>query len=198
MQVLILASGSQYRRELLSRLGLPFSTMTPGVNESAQPAEPPLNLAQRLAAEKAAAIVKHAATQSSKTAAIVIASDQVGAFDGQRLEKPMSEARAYEQLHAMSGQQVMFYTAVHMTNSITGESFAAVDETRVQLRKLSLDEIHRYVELDKPLDCAGSFKVESLGITLFDLVASQDPTALIGLPLIAVSRGLRQFGFALP
>ncbi len=193
MQVLVLASGSRYRAELLQRLKLPFSQVSPDIDETARPGEPPDSLATRLAAEKGAA-VRSLASES----AIVIASDQVAALGSERLRKPGTVEVAHNQLREMNGQPVDFFTAVCLLDTTTGEQFAALDHTRARLRRLTEAEITRYIEADLPLDCAGSFKAESLGITLFESVDSKDPTALIGLPLIALCKGLRQFGFSLP
>ena len=193
MQVLVLGSGSRYRAELLRRLKLPFSQVSPDIDETARSGEPPDKLATRLADEKAAAV----RSVASETA-IVITSDQVAALGSERLRKPGSVEVAQNQLREMSGHSVDFFTSLCLLDTATGEKFSALDHTRASLRRLSEEEIVRYIEADSPLDCAGSFKVESLGITLFESIDSKDPTALIGLPLIAVCNGLRQLGVALP
>ena len=193
MQVLVLGSGSRYRAELLQRLKLPFSQVSPDIDETARAGELPDALATRLAAEKAAAV--HSLTPES---AIVIASDQVAALGSERLCKPGSVEAAQRQLREMNGQSVDFFTALCLLDTTTGEKFAALDHTRASLRRLTEAEIARYINADLPLNCAGSFKVESLGISLFESIDSKDPTALIGLPLIALCKGLRKFGVALP
>lgn len=188
--LLILASTSPYRRELLGRLRLPFDTARPETDETPQPEEAPATLARRLAAEKAGAI---AARQPD---AWVIGSDQCAELGGQPLGKPGTLDAAIVQLRGMSGQVVRFHTAVCLRQSDT--CLQAIDLTTVRFRALSDGEIKRYVDAEQPLDCAGSFKSEGLGITLFDAIESRDPTALIGLPLIMLSGLLRQAGFKLP
>ncbi|WP_027070324.1 Maf family protein [Novilysobacter defluvii] len=189
---LILASTSPYRRELLARLGLPFEAVAPGVEEAAAPDEPPARLAARLAASKAAAV---AAAQPD--GCWVLGSDQVADLDGQPLGKPGHREAAIAQLHAMSGRRVRFHTAVAL-QAADGTLLEALDTTTVVLRTLREPEIERYVDAERPFDCAGSFKVEGLGISLFEAVDNRDPTALVGLPLIATAGLLRQAGFAVP
>lgn len=191
MARLVLASTSPYRRGLLARLGLPFDVARPGVDETPLPGEAPGDLARRLAGLKAAAI---AATEPG---AWVIGSDQVAAFDDRILGKPGDHATAITQLQAMSGREVRFLTAVALACG-DAEPMLHVDTTRVRFRSLSGGEIERYVAAEQPFDCAGSFKSEGLGIALFDAIDSQDPTALVGLPLIATAGLLRRAGFALP
>ncbi len=190
MASLILASTSAYRRELLERLRLPFDCARPDVDEQPREGEPPVVLAQRLARDKAMAV---AATHPG---AWVIGSDQVADLDGRPLGKPADPASARAQLAAMSGGVVRFHTAVHLQGP--GGSWGALDTTEVHFRQLGSEEITRYIEAEQPLDCAGSFKCEGLGITLFDAIRTSDPSALVGLPLIAMSRLLRQAGFTLP
>ena len=224
MQALILASTSRYRRELLARLGLPFTTISPDFDETPVPGESAENLAKRLAIGKAEAVAATmvataAATTVADTAKstrqpIIIGSDQVAACGEQLLGKPGDVNTAIEQLRSMAGQAVTFHTAVHLllpspggsdhhatnltaTNG-TATSFTAVDKTTAVLRNLSRDEIERYVDQEPSLDCAGSFKVEGLGISLFSAVKTNDPTGLIGLPLIATCQGLRELGVRLP
>ncbi|MFC5577588.1 Maf family protein [Lysobacter niabensis] len=188
---LILASTSVYRRELLARLRLPFDTARPEVDERPQPGESPLAVAERLAIAKARVIAHRA------PGAFVIGSDQVAELDGQALGKPGGRDGAIAQLGAMSGREVQFRTAVCVQRE--GDAArVATDTTSVQFRPLSLAEIERYVDAEEPFDCAGSFKSEGLGITLFDAIKSTDPTALIGLPLILTARLLREAGFVLP
>jgi septum formation protein len=188
---LLLASTSPYRRELLSRLCIPFDVVRPEVDETPHSGESPLALAQRLAAAKAAAI----ATREGD--AWVIGSDQVAELDGMPLGKPGGREQALAQLAAMSGRSVAFRTALCVMHRDLGR-FDAVDTTVVRFRSLAMDEIARYVDAEQPFDCAGSFKSEGLGITLFEAIDTSDPTALVGLPLIATARLLREAGFALP
>lgn len=188
---LLLASTSPYRRELLSRLRIPFDIARPEVDETPLPHESPLGLAQRLAAAKAEAI----ATREGD--AWVIGSDQVAELDGQPLGKPGHRDQALAQLAAMSGRSVAFRTALCVMHRDLGR-LDAVDTTVVRFRNLAADEIARYVDAEQPLDCAGSFKSEGLGISLFEAIDTSDPTALVGLPLIATARLLREAGFALP
>ena len=188
---LLLASTSPYRRELLSRLRIPFDIARPEVDETPHPGESPLALAQRLAAAKAAMIV------AREGDAWVIGSDQVAELDGEPLGKPGGRAQALAQLAAMSGRSVAFRTALCVMHRELGR-FDAVDTTVVRFRSLAGEEIARYVDTEQPFDCAGSFKSEGLGIALFEAIDTSDPTALVGLPLIATARLLRQAGFALP
>ncbi|SEK74234.1 septum formation protein [Pseudoxanthomonas sp. GM95] len=187
---LILASTSVYRRELLERLRLPFQAARPDVDETPLPGETPRALAERLAQAKAQAIARQLPESW------VIGSDQAADLDGQPLGKPGQRDAAIAQLTAMSGRQVQFHTAVCVSH---GErNLAALDTTTVTLRRLTHDEIARYVDAEQPFDCAGSFKCEGLGVTLFEAIETRDPTALIGLPLIATATLLRQAGFTLP
>jgi len=190
MPRLILASTSIYRRELLARLHLPFDTARPEVDESPRAGESPLALAERLAGAKADAIARR------EPDAVVIGSDQVAELDGMPLGKPGTRDGAVAQLGAMSGKLVHFRTAVCLRRG--GQARLALDTTTVRFRSLAFAEIERYVDAEQPWDCAGSFKSEGLGITLFDAIETTDPTALVGLPLIATSRLLREAGFALP
>ena len=191
MAPVILASTSPYRRMLLERLGVPFSTSSPGVDEAEIAGESPPERARRLAAAKAQAVAL------GHPEAIVIGSDQVAAAGELILEKPATLSRAREQLEALSGAEARFYTACAIR--APGSSGAAhLEETRVVFRKLSSQEIERYVAREQPLDCAGGFKAEALGVSLFERIESSDPTALIGLPLIWVAAALRRFGHAVP
>ena len=191
MARLLLASTSPYRRELLSRLRIPFDIARPEVDETPHPGESPLALAQRLAAAKAATVA------AREGGAWVIGSDQVAELDGEPLGKPGGRDQALAQLAAMSGRSVAFRTALCVMHRELGR-FDAVDTTVVRFRSLAGDDIARYVDAEQPFDCAGSFKSEGLGIVLFEAVDTSDPTALVGLPLIATARLLRQAGFALP
>jgi septum formation protein len=191
MTPLVLASTSRYRRMLLERLAVPFSTAAPNVDETALPGELPDDLVSRLARAKANSVVQRHA------GCIVIGSDQLAVCDRQILGKPGSVEKCAAQLRSVSGRRVEFKTAVHVVGP-TGSNEAHIDVTTVQFRQLSDDEIQRYVVKEQPLDCAGGFKVEGLGITLFEGIESRDPTALIGLPLIWLSGALRRMGAALP
>ena len=188
---LILASTSPYRRELLARLRLPFDVAAPETDESPLPAETPQQLTRRLAAAKAAAIALRS------PGAWVLGSDQVAELDGAALGKPGRRDAALAQLALMSGRDVVFRTAVSLVHG-DGRAFHDEDETIVRFRTLDAAAIARYGDAEQPFDCAGSFKSEGLGIVLFDAITSQDPTALVGLPLIATARLLRQAGYALP
>jgi len=190
MPTLILASTSPYRRGLLERFGLSFGTARPDVDETAQPGEDPADLACRLARAKAGDVARQ------HPGVWVIGSDQVAEVDDKALGKSGSRPGAVAQLQAMSGREVRFHTALCLQrDAITHQ---AADVTLVRFRTLAPAEIERYVDAERPFDCAGSFKIEGLGITLFDAVHSDDPTALIGLPLIATARLLRLAGFAVP
>ncbi|MBP6901685.1 MAG: septum formation inhibitor Maf [Burkholderiaceae bacterium] len=185
---LILASTSVYRRELLARLRLPFACEAPGVDETPAPGEAPLALAQRLALAKAGAVA------ARHGQAIVIGSDQVADLDGQALGKPGNHERATAQLRALSGRRVQFHTAVAVLRPDTSFCGQALASVTVQFRALGAAEIDTYLRLEQPYDCAGSAKCETLGITLLEAIASDDPTALIGLPLIRTAALLRQAG----
>ena len=190
---LILASTSPYRRRLLERLCLPFTCMDPAIEESMREGESPSERASRLATEKASAAAK--TLQGNAT---VIGSDQVACLGTQILHKPDTAEVAERQLAASSGQTVHFWTAVSVWASPGHAPTQRLVPCEVKMRVLSAAEISRYVALDQPLDCAGSFKWESLGITLFEAMRTEDPTALEGLPLIALSELLRQKGVSLP
>ncbi|MBS0581806.1 MAG: septum formation inhibitor Maf [Proteobacteria bacterium] len=187
---LVLASTSAYRRELLARLGAPFRQQSPRVDETGLPGEDPERLAARLAAAKAQAV----AAMNPK--AIVIGSDQVADCAGSILGKPGEIDRARRQLRASSGNRVVFHTAVCVidTSHAPVREFQAIDTTTVFFRRLDDAQIERYLVREQPFDCAGSFKSEGLGIALFERIESQDPTALVGLPLIALCRLLREAG----
>ncbi len=189
MQPLILASTSTYRRMLLERLGLSFSTARPETDETPLAGESPQALAERLAQAKAEAVLAQA-----EPGTWVIGSDQVAELDGQPLGKPGQHAAAVAQLESMSGREVRFLTALCLAGP-DGRRLQAIDITTVRFRTIGVDEIERYVTREQPLDCAGSFKSEGLGIALFDEIENRDPTALIGLPLIATARLLREAGF---
>jgi len=187
---LILASGSRYRAELLRRLHLPFTSLPSQVDETPLAGETPAQLTGRLAVAKAQALaLRH-------PEAWVLGSDQSAAVQGQLLGKPGTLERAREQLRLLSGQTVEFLTAVALVQGQT--LLQALDTTAVRFRELSDTDIDRYLAAEPALDCAGSFKCEGLGISLFEEMRSSDPTGLVGLPLIATARLLRQAGFALP
>lgn len=192
MPPIILASTSIYRRELLSRLRLPFTTTKPNVDETRLPGEAPPALAARLALTKAQAVAQQHPN------AIVIGSDQVAHLGDEIFGKPGTAARAVAQLQQMRGHTVLFQTALAVLHLQSGQVLQDIVPTETRFRPLSDDEIARYVEQEQPLDCAGSAKSEALGITLLDAIHSDDPTALIGLPLIALSRMLRTLGVPLP
>jgi septum formation protein len=185
---LILASTSRYRHELLSRLRLPFEVLSPEVDETALPGETPAALAQRLALAKAWAVAKR------RPDAVVIGSDQVADLDGHSLGKPGMHERAVQQLKSLRGHKVQFHTAVAVVRAGTGFEKAVLDSVRVSFRMLGDDEIEYYLRTEQPYDCAGSAKCETLGIALLDAIESDDPTALVGLPLIRTSELLRQAG----
>jgi septum formation protein len=189
---IVLASTSAYRLMLLERLRLPFETARPGVDEAPLPNEAPAATAERLAVEKARAVA------AGFPDALVIGSDQVAHLGTEIFGKPGTVERAVGQLRRMSGQTVIFETALAVLNTRTGNLRCDCVPTRVKFRPLSDDEIVRYVERESPLDCAGSAKSEGLGITLLDSLSGDDPTALVGLPLIALSRMLRAEGVMLP
>ncbi|WP_297365995.1 Maf family nucleotide pyrophosphatase [Thauera sp.] len=189
---IVLASTSAYRRMLLERLQLPFETDRPETDETAHPGETPAATAERLALDKAYAVA------ARWPDALVIGSDQVAHRGDEIFGKPGTEARAIAQLQRMRGQTVVFHTALAVLNTRSGHAQVAGVPTQVRFRDLDDDEIRRYVERERPLDCAGSAKSEGLGITLLEAMSGDDPTALIGLPLIALSRMLRAEGVALP
>jgi septum formation protein len=190
--MLILASTSPYRRDLLARLQLKFDVARPEVDETPLSQESAKALAQRLAEAKARAV------SSRFRDAWVIGSDQTAELRGQTLGKPGDYERAADQLSAASGQRVTFYTSVCLIHAVDARTIRFTDHTTVQFRLLSAGEIERYLHAEQPYDCAGSFKSEGLGISLFDSIECRDPTALIGLPLIGLSQALRQAGFELP
>lgn len=185
---LILASTSRYRRELLERLRLPFEVRSPEVDETPLPGEAPAAIAQRLALAKARAVSKEF------PAAIVIGSDQVADLDGEPIGKPGTHERAVAQLRSMRGRSVVFQTAVAIVRDSTGYVGTALAPVTVRFRQLDDAEIEHYLRAEQPYDCAGSAKVETLGIALLDAVESDDPTALIGLPLIRTAALLRAAG----
>lgn len=189
---LVLGSTSPYRAELLRRLFEDFEQRAPGTDEREVDGEAPASRASRLAHAKASAAA------AGLHDALVIGSDQVAELDGRLLDKPGTASVAMAQLAASSGRVVHFHTAVCVIDTRTGQQHAYRDQTLVHFRSLLPAEIERYVAREKPLDCAGSFKCESLGISLFERIENDDPTALIGLPMIALARLLRACGLATP
>ena len=186
---LVLASGSRYRRILLQRLALPFEVIVPAVDEAPLSDEPPAALALRLAEAKARA----AASQCPD--ALIIGSDQVAEFEGEAIGKPLDHADAFRQIKAMRGRTVVFHTGLAVLNAESGRCQRALVDVESTLRLLSDAAIEAYLRRDQPYDCAASVKVETIGIALFTRVASDDPTALIGLPLIRLTDMLIEEGF---
>jgi septum formation protein len=189
---IVLASSSTYRKALIARLGLDCRTAAPDIDERALPAESPAATALRLAQAKARKIAEH------ETSALIIGSDQVAALGNQPIGKPGTHAAAVLQLQAMSGKTVVFHTALCLLNSETHAVQLANVPTTVRFRKLDGAQIERYLQQDQPYDCAGSAKIEALGITLVEQLDSDDPTALIGLPLIALVTMLQKEGVHIP
>lgn len=188
MRRLILASSSPYRRTLLQKLHLPFDSASPHINEEALPNETAPALASRLAREKAGALSE----QFPDT--IIIGSDQVAECNGRQLGKPGTSQNAVAQLRLCSGKPVTFHTGLCVLDSNSGKHTTACETFTVYFRDLERHEIERYVDLEQPLDCAGSFKVEGLGIALFEKMEGSDINTLIGLPLIRLINLLKQFG----
>jgi septum formation protein len=189
---IVLASSSTYRKALIARLGFDCRTVAPDIDERALPAEPPATTALRLAQAKASKIAER------EPAALIIGSDQVAVLDNQSIGKPGTHAAAVRQLQAMSGKTVVFHTALCLLNSETNAVQLADVPTTVRFRELDVAQIERYLQQDQPYDCAGSAKIEALGITLVERVESDDPTALIGLPLIALVTMLQKEGIHIP
>lgn len=189
---LILASTSKYRRELLARLGLPFHGFAPGVDEEAfkESGATPASIAAVLARLKAESL------SGFDPDAVIIGCDQVAELDGEVIGKPNSVAAAIAQLERLAGREHRLFTGVAVWHRYHCQLH--VDTTSLVMRRLARDEIERYVAHDRPLDCAGAYKIESLGISLFESIESSDQTAIVGLPLMAVSTMLRQIGFKLP
>jgi septum formation protein len=185
---LVLGSSSRYRRELLERLRVPFSVDSPRVDETPRPRERPADLALRLALAKARDVASRA------PGSVVIGSDQVADLDGTPIGKPGNHERAINQLRAMSGRSVVFQTAVAVVRADTGYESCVLVPVTVRFRTLSDPEIEHYLRAEEPYDCAGSAKAEALGIALLDAIESDDPTALVGLPLIKTCQLLREAG----
>jgi septum formation protein len=189
---LILASTSIFRRALLERLRIPFEVASPGVDESHLPREAPRDRALRLALAKAEAIA------TRRPESVVIGSDQVAICGDTVLDKPGDAAGCQRQLAHLSGRSATFHTAVAVLGAERGLRDCFVDVTELQFRRLSSAEIDRYIALDQPFQCAGSFRSEALGVSLFERMDSHDPTGLVGLPLIRLAQSLRAAGYALP
>jgi septum formation protein len=185
---LVLASASNYRAQALRQLNLEFEIASPDADETPFAAEPPAALVQRLA------IAKTNLVAARYSDAVIIGSDQVGFSSGSILGKPGNFTSAVDQLYGMRGQSACFYTAVAVHDTRTSETYSQVVTTELEYRTFSLAEVERYVALDEPFDCAGSFKAEALGIALFRAIKSDDPSALIGLPLIALTTLLQRCG----
>ena len=185
---LVLASTSPYRRALLQRLGIEFSVADPKVPEERRPGETPEAMALRLAEAKARAVANRFPDS------LIVGSDQVAVSDGEILGKPLTHANAVRQLSALSGREAVFYTAVCVHNSGTGATRARVAPCRVAFRRFDKAAIARYLVREQPYDCAGSARAEGLGIALIEKIESDDPTALIGLPLIALVDLLHEQG----
>lgn len=189
---IVLASSSSYRKALIGRLGLVCMTIAPDIDESALPGESPVATATRLAQAKARKVA------TNKPEALIIGSDQVALLDNAVLGKPGTHASAVRQLRLMSGKTTVFHTAICLYDAASDEMQCANVPTTVQMRELSDETIERYLRHDQPYDCAGSAKIESLGIALVEKVESDDPTALIGLPLITLVSMLKRAGITLP
>jgi len=192
MHSLILASSSSYRRTLLERLGLEFEWVAPEATEEHQPGELPADRASRLSLAKALAVA------ARYPDAVVIGSDQVASAGPRILDKPGDAATCRAQLLALSGSSARFFTGCAVIKPTASVRLLHLDTTTVYFRSIAASEIDRYIEREQPMDCAGGFKSEALGITLFESIESTDPTALIGLPLIWLAGALRRVGFALP
>ena len=188
---LILASTSPFRSELLERLGIRFTTAAPDIDESARPGEKPSRLVARLAEAKARAI-------GASHTGLIIGSDQVATTGNDILGKPGTHEKAVEQLKYLSGKQVCFHTGLCLLNTETDSADVAVVPFSVEFRQLGESQIEHYLRADQPYNCAGSFKAEGLGITLFERMQGDDPTALIGLPLITLTSMLRSAGITIP
>lgn len=192
MPSIILASSSIYRRELLARLRVPFEYQSPNIDETPATNETAEQLVKRLALKKAQAIAKHHANH------IIIASDQTAELNNKLLNKPLDHQTASLQLQNCSGQKVRFFTSLQLINTASGHQQSAIDITTVYFRKLNKQQIERYLLAEQPYDCAGSFKVEGLGISLFEKISSDDPSSLMGLPLIQLISMLNIEGLELP
>ncbi|MDF9393126.1 MULTISPECIES: Maf family protein [Methylococcus] len=187
---LLLASGSSYRRQLLRKLGLRFTAVSPNIDEAAKPGEAAEDLALRLACQKARALA------AAYPDHLIIGSDQVAVLGDSRLGKPGTHENAVAQLARASGNTVTFLTGLCVYDAVCGISHTGLDRCRVHFRRLHRDQIERYVAADQPYDCAGAFKSEGLGIALIERFEGDDPNALVGLPLILLTEMLKRFGVA--
>jgi septum formation protein len=192
MRNIVLASGSAYRRELLARLGLPFDYAAPDIDETAHPGETARALTERLSLSKARALAKRFPDH------LIIGSDQVLTLDGQPVSKPGDHTRAREQLRRCSGRSVEFITGLCLLDSATGRYQLTSEPFTVIFRELADSTIERYLERERPYDCAGSFRMEGLGISLFQALRGDDPNSLIGLPLIRLCSMLANEGVTIP
>jgi septum formation protein len=192
VRAIVLASSSRYRKELLTRLDLPFTVDTAAIDETAPAGEAPRATALRLSVEKARAVAPRHPT------ALVIGSDQVAELEGRAIGKPGNHARALEQLESMQGNRVNFFSGIALVDAASGRYLVDCIATEVRFRKLTRAALEAYLDYDRPYDCAGAAKIESLGISLVEQVRSDDPTALIGLPLICLTTMLAQMGVHLP
>ena len=191
VRTLVLASTSRHRRALLARLGLPFEVVAPGVDEEPLPGENPGRTALRLAEAKARSVAARSAP------ALIIGSDQVADCDGRPVGKPGDRTRAHAMLSELSGRAVVFHTGIALLDTTSGRCETALIDVRSTFRRLDDGEISAYLDREEPYDCAGAVKSEGLGIALFEAIESDDPTALIGLPLIALTSMLRNAGVAI-
>jgi septum formation protein len=189
---IILASTSPFRRELLERLELPFTTQSPGIEEERIEGESPTDMVQRLALEKARAVAQNLES------GLVIGSDQCAVLNGMILGKPGDADRAFEQLKDSSGKTIIFHTGLCLLNAASNTYQLEDVLYEVRFRRLSDEQIRNYLDREQPYNCAGSFKSEALGITLFEAMQGEDPTALIGLPLIRLTAMLAAEGVQLP
>jgi len=189
---ILLASASRYRQGLLDRFLDDYQTVSPGIDESAQEGEDPTELAARLAREKAGAVA------STNRDALIIGADQLAVLEGEVLGKPGDHQRAVEQLLAAAGKQVEFLTAVCVLDPVSRRRYEHIDKTRVRFRQFDRRLADTYLRHDEPYDCAGSFRIEGAGFVLFESVTTDDPTALIGLPMIWLAGTLQELGYLLP
>ncbi|MFT5501644.1 MAG: septum formation protein [Woeseiaceae bacterium] len=189
---ILLASSSRYRQGLLDRFLNDYQTVSPNIDESANPGEEPQTLASRLSRSKAEA------ASSSNREALIIGADQLAVLNGKVLGKPGDHQKAVEQLLAASGQSVTFLTAVCVLDPVTRQRFEHTDKTVVRFRQFDRRLAEAYLKHDEPYDCAGSFKIEGAGFVLFESVTTDDPTALIGLPMIWLAGRLQELGYLLP
>ncbi len=187
---LVLASSSPFRKELLQKIYATFDTASPNIDESSKPDETPLALSKRLAIEKANALTADFPEH------LIIGSDQVAMLGDKQLTKPGSFDKSIQQLTLSSGSTITFYTSLCVLNSKTNEAITDTDICNVHMKSLSLEDITNYVKRDKPYGCAAAFKSEGLGITLFEKIEGDDPNALVGLPLIKLTKILNTMGFS--